>query len=179
MMTERAQQIVDQKPTGWEYKLTAELLEAELRPIRTRFEDIDRGVAFAPTKTVDGLEFMQFVQEQSRKLQVMLQQPELILQNELMPDGDWPRRWRCCCDRACSCKIRRYLLAVVRVGARPTSGDPAGRFRTCPPKHEGVGRAPLPGGGRHHFEALPDACRPAKQRSVCFRDGFQSTRQRR
>ncbi len=90
MMTERAQQIVDQKPTGWEYKLTAELLEAELRPIRTRFEDIDRGVAFAPTKTVDGLEFMQFVQEQSRKLQVMLQQPELILQNELMPAWDRP-----------------------------------------------------------------------------------------
>ncbi len=85
MMTERAQQIVDQKPTGWEYKLTAELLEAELPSIRAQFDDLHRGLALAPTKAMGGLEFMGFVRAQIQKLQVMLQQPELILQNELMP----------------------------------------------------------------------------------------------
>ncbi len=56
--SEKARQLVLERPKLWEYRLTEELLSSKLEPIKKNFEDISKGLVYKKSKKVSGKEFI-------------------------------------------------------------------------------------------------------------------------
>ena len=84
MMTKKTQSIIESKCDGWEYKLTAELLTAQIEPIRRNFDELRNGVFVSARQQLDHSEFLAFFSARICELKEMLLKPEYILQDELM-----------------------------------------------------------------------------------------------
>jgi len=59
--TARAQRLVFNRPAGWEYLLTAELLRSKLIPIKRKFTDLERGLIYRRTTSLQGEDFINWV----------------------------------------------------------------------------------------------------------------------
>lgn len=62
--TARAQQLVFERPAGWEYLLTAELLYSRLVPIRKQLSEIAQGLVYQESRPMRGDIFFQWAQQQ-------------------------------------------------------------------------------------------------------------------
>ena len=58
-----AQQIVIDKPDFWEYKLTAELLRHNMRPVLSRWHSLEKGLYANPLTRIDQAEMMDWYQD--------------------------------------------------------------------------------------------------------------------
>lgn len=61
-LTSKAARIIEEKPDGWEYTLTAEMLRAEMAPVLQRWASLNRGLYSKPTIRVarnDSIVWMQ------------------------------------------------------------------------------------------------------------------------
>ncbi|HEX8843473.1 MAG TPA: DUF4062 domain-containing protein [Pyrinomonadaceae bacterium] len=57
----RAQQLALDRPDHWEYLLTEELLRAKLTQIRQSFNELNRGLAYRKSRSLNGREFFNWV----------------------------------------------------------------------------------------------------------------------
>jgi hypothetical protein len=58
--TEAARQIAFNRPSAWEYRLTAELLRSKAAEVRRGFTDLERGLVFRRTTSMKGEEFIKW-----------------------------------------------------------------------------------------------------------------------
>lgn len=67
-----AQQIARDKPELWEFLLTLELLRSKLEPIRRDFDDLRRGLIYRPSKKLEGLQYLAWLQAKMEDLSVLI-----------------------------------------------------------------------------------------------------------
>lgn len=80
-----SQQIAIDQPDNWEYMLTAELLRSKLSKIQHKFDELERGLIFRPSKTlVEKDQFLVWVREKLYDMEALLKLLKLATSQELM-----------------------------------------------------------------------------------------------
>jgi len=67
-----AQQIARDRPRLWEFLLTLELLRSKLAPIRRDFDDLRRGLIYRPSRKLEGLQFVAWLQQKMEDLSALI-----------------------------------------------------------------------------------------------------------
>ena len=79
----RVQQLVTNKPSGWEFYLTAELLSSRLQHLDKEFNDLNRGVSFRSAKTIKSDDVAGWVQEKLNDLIKIVASLRPILEQDI------------------------------------------------------------------------------------------------
>lgn len=81
--TEYAQQLVFERPFAWEYKLTAELLQSNLAPIKRRFTELQRGLVYKKTTAIQGAEFIHWARSKCDDIANLINIVSVVINEEI------------------------------------------------------------------------------------------------
>lgn len=84
--TEKARQLVLDRPRLWEYLLTEELLRSKLSAIKREYEDLEKGLIFRSQKTVGGMEYSKWLLTKADDIRKIAQVIQVVVEKEL-PDA--------------------------------------------------------------------------------------------
>lgn len=124
--TDYAQQLVFERPFAWEHKLTAELLRAKLAPIKRKFTELQRGLVFKKTTTIQGAEFIYWSRSKCDDIANLIKIAGIVINEEI------PVSWGLPGVSGDPLEIKHAVDKLISVSSELVEWETDVRFTTVP-----------------------------------------------